>query len=291
MHQMKIKFNEILSVLVPSRLILAIGPFLIGTLLIIGFTLPNMVSLISGLIILSLADSSASAINSLSDTEEDKINKPERILAKKPQLKNEVLFIACTLFSIALIMSFFINLIFFIIILLRILFEILYSTFRLKKIFLINHLLVGITYGAIPLFASWAIFSKPFGYPPTIFYFFILMTIFLTPLKDIEDYWGDKKSKTKTLPVKIGLKKSILVFPIILIILPSTILIIGLIFQIYQIILASLISIIYLILLSKLTTSQINKTRKSKKSIKIFTPFATLSGVIIELIFVILLII
>jgi len=284
---MNITFNEILSAIVPSRLILAIGPFLIGALLFVGLNIPNLVLLLSGIVILSLADSASSALNSISDTEEDQINKPERLLSKKPELKNEILFIAIFLFLIAAALSFLINFTFFLIIVLRVLFEILYSTFRLKKIFLINHILVGITYGAIPLFASWAIFAKPLTTPPLIIYFFILITIFLTPLKDIEDYWGDKKSQTKTLPVKIGLKKSVIIFPIIITILPIILLIVGCILQNIQLILASTFSIAYLILLSKLTICQIHRINKLKKPLKIFTPFATLSGVILELFFVI----
>ena len=284
---MNIKLNEILSAIVPSRLILAIGPFLIGTLLFVGLNIPNLILLLSGIIILSLADSSSSALNSISDTEEDQINKPERLLSKKPELKNEILLIAIFLFLLAATLSVLISFTFFLIIVLRFLFEILYSTFRLKKIFLINHILVGITYGAIPLFASWAIFANPITAPPLIIYFFILITIFLTPLKDIEDYWGDKKSQTKTLPVKVGLNKSIIIFPIIITILPILLLIVGSILQNIQIILAATFSIAYLILLSKLTICQIRRINELKKPLKIFTPFATLSGVIIELFFVI----
>ena len=284
---MNVKFNEILDAIVPSRLIIAIGPFLIGTLLFVGFNPPNLFLLLSGILILSLADSSSSALNSISDTEEDQINKPERLLSKKPELKNEILLIAIILFLIAATASILVSFTFFLIILFRLLFEILYSTFRLKKVFLVNHILVGITYGAIPLFASWAIFANPFSNPPIIIYFFILITIFLTPLKDIEDYWGDKKSKTKTLPVKVGLKRSIFVFPIMITSLPIIILIISMIFQNIPIFLASIFSIVYLIFLSKLTIHQIYKIRTSKKPLKIFTPFATLSGIIIELFFVI----
>jgi len=280
-----------LSAIVPSRLILAMGPFIAGTLLLSWNVSFNFWLFILCLFVLALADSSSSAINSVTDIYSDHINKPNRVLIKNPKYKKNVIFLFGLLLFLALFLSVFISLYLVLAVLLRIFFEVLYSVFKFKKIFCVNHFLVGVTYGAIPLFAAWAVFSinSSLFQIPVLFWFFFVLTIFLAPLKDIEDYYGDKQSGTKTFIVVFGLKKSQVGLPFLILILPVITLFFGLFYLNFGLVLASLFSLGCFSFLALFTKRKIDLVIQKANGMKWFTPIATLIGVVVEILFVLFL--
>jgi geranylgeranylglycerol-phosphate geranylgeranyltransferase len=276
---------------VPSRLIIAIGPFISGIIIFSATKNINILTIIVTIAALSFADLSSSGINSITDLNSDRINHPSRPLVKNIKLKKLIKFEIIGLFLISCLLAYQVNNLLLTIVISRVFFEIIYSYFRFKNLFIINHTLVGITYGAIPLLASWAIVSTEYMDIPSIFYFFILLTITLTPLKDIEDYYGDKKNNIMTLPVIIGLNNSKIIYPLLMVI-PSLIFFLdGVRTGNLKLVIPSIIPITYLILFSFFVKKQIDLTKNKLESNKLFTPLATLTGILIEFIYAITLII
>jgi len=283
---MKVDFF-IANTFVPSRLIIAIGPFFAGMLLLSRFMPFDITDYFFTLGALAFADLAASGINSITDLKADAINKPSRFLVNNPKSKPQIIVLIILFMGLSLIFAGTVNSFLIFVVLLRIIFEYAYSGLKLKNVFILNHLLVGITYCAIPLLACIAIEKQILQLPfiPPLFFVYFILTVLLTPLKDIEDYYGDKKNKTFTLPVVIGLTKSKIVLPLLILFFPIILLIIGIIKNDIKLILPSSISIIYLLILSNFIQKQIKLTMLHKPPSKVFTPLATLGGVIIEIIY------
>lgn len=283
--------NRVISAIVPSRLIIAIGPFLVMVIFVTSLVNIDYKILVLGILALAFADSSASALNSITDIGADRFNKPKRVLAKNPKYVKEIALVAILFFIMSLLLALQLSFYILLIIIARMFFEILYSVFRLKKVFLVNHVLVGITYGAVPLLLGYLLFNPTTTQIPWVVYLFVLLTIVLAPLKDIEDYYGDKKTSTKTLVVCLGLPLSKIILPLTFIIITFMVLILSFLTNQVNLVLASVISLCYLSFLSILTWKKIDSVEHKKDMFWVFTPFATFSGVLIELIFVVFMII
>ncbi|MEM0475629.1 MAG: UbiA family prenyltransferase [Candidatus Norongarragalinales archaeon] len=197
--------KHLVALTVPSRLVIPIGSFTAAVLILKGF-FPLAAFL--PLAILCVADSASSVLNSLSDVPSDGVNAPSRPLVKRLVSRKTSWLLFAFLALASLISSFLVNSLFFIVVAARLFFELIYSTFQAKRFFLINHVLVGVTYGIVPLVAACVFAGQPF---PSLFVYFVLLVVCLTPLKDVPDVEGDERSGVATLPVVVGEKITVVV--------------------------------------------------------------------------------
>ncbi|MEM0372370.1 MAG: UbiA family prenyltransferase [archaeon] len=193
-------FRDLLKTTVPSRLILALGTFLAG---IIALGNNDIKSIAIAAASIALADLASSSLNSVYDVEIDKINRQNR--PKTAKKDKSILAFILSLATLSLITATLANYYLVAIVLARLLFEYIYSVLRIKKMFIINHISVGVTYCILPLLAASSISENTLI--PIFAYFFVL-SVFMTPLKDIDDVAGDKKHNVRTLPVVIGIRKA-----------------------------------------------------------------------------------
>jgi 4-hydroxybenzoate polyprenyltransferase len=95
----------------------------------------------------------------------------------------------------------------FFVILLRFIGEFLYSISLGKKFYPFNHILTGVTYGAVPILAAISLTSLPIMQFLDIIVLFSILSVTMSPLKDIDDYEGDRKYGIKTFVVLSENKK------------------------------------------------------------------------------------
>ncbi|MEM4326989.1 MAG: UbiA family prenyltransferase, partial [Candidatus Diapherotrites archaeon] len=144
------KLKQLILLAVPSRLILICGMFLSFSLL---FGVTNLQYFLISLLSIVFTDSASSVLNSYTDIETDKKNKKNRPLVNKTVSKKEAIFFFIILLTIGFILSLMISNLW-IVFLLRIITEILYSYFKLKNIFTVNYILTSSGYCIYPLLVA-----------------------------------------------------------------------------------------------------------------------------------------
>jgi 4-hydroxybenzoate polyprenyltransferase len=165
---------------------------------------------------LAFLNAASNALNQITDIRSDKISKPYRPLIQGNIKKKQALSLSIILYCLSLILSFFVNIAFFIIIILILFFTITYSIPpRIKDILFFNQIWIGISRGFLGIIASWSVFGNPLHpLPLTIG---LIATFFLiggSITKDLIDIEADKKTGTKTLVNTFGIKKAaIICFP------------------------------------------------------------------------------
>jgi 4-hydroxybenzoate polyprenyltransferase len=281
--------KALLDLTVPSRLIIPVGSFLAGLLILSGSV---SFSVFVPLVALALADLASSVLNSVSDVDTDRANKLDRPMVLGAFSASVASFFAVALFLVSLAVSvFFLNVFFSLVLAARFLFELLYSNLGLKKVFVLNHLLVGITYGLVPLLAAWAFASagSASGTPfPSVFFFFFFLVVFMTPFKDIPDYYGDKAKKTVTLPVFLGLEKSKVFLPALVSLLFLAFFCAAFAGAVpFFLVYPAAVSFLFLIPLFVFAGRQADSVANAKKPVSrtLFTCASTGSGVAVQLIF------
>lgn len=149
----------------------------------------------------ALTAAGGNIINDIYDVESDKINHPERPLAKRIiSIKNG--WIAYLLLTVlAILMSSFINLVATTIVVLTSILLYLYSV-RLKKIPLLGNVTVAYLTGLTFIYGGVAVGNVADAFIPAIFAF--LINLIREILKDIEDIEGDKNVRLTTFPIKFG---------------------------------------------------------------------------------------
>jgi len=84
--------------------------------------------------------------------------------------------------------------------------------FRLKKITGLKNILIGMSWGALVLLGARS-FSDPFG--QFVFWFVGIQIAFGSIIRDISDVSHDQKAQVPTFPVRIGIRKTILVLHLV----------------------------------------------------------------------------
>lgn len=193
------KIRDLISLTVPSRLLLALGMFLIFSLL---FEVSVNSIFFLAILVVAITDSSASVLNSISDVNTDKINRKLRPLAKGVISMKLAFLFFILLFVFSLTVSFFLSFLLLVAVIFRILFEIIYSFGKIKNVYPLNYIFTGLSYAVIPLFCVISIaenFSLKILLEPI--FLFLILSVTFAPLKDVEDYKGDKELNVKTLSV------------------------------------------------------------------------------------------
>jgi 4-hydroxybenzoate polyprenyltransferase len=124
--------------------------------------------------------------------------------------KKEARNISIVLYVLAFILSFAVNIVFSLFILLISVFTITYSIPpRMKKFLFFNQLWVAIPRGFLGILASWSVFGEPLQKVPLAIGFIAALFLFGgTTTKDILDSEADRKTGIKTLVNVIGVKKT-----------------------------------------------------------------------------------
>ncbi|UCH64362.1 MAG: geranylgeranylglycerol-phosphate geranylgeranyltransferase [Ignavibacterium sp.] len=151
----------------------------------------------------ALTAASGNVVNDIYDKESDKINHPERPLAKGIISDKEAWAAYFVLTLAAIFLSAFINQIAFAIVVFTSVLLYLYSI-RLKRIPLLGNITIAYLTGLAFIYGGVAVNNVSDAYLPAVFAFMINLIREL--VKDIQDMEGDKKVGLKTFPIKLGTK-------------------------------------------------------------------------------------
>jgi geranylgeranylglycerol-phosphate geranylgeranyltransferase len=259
---MSLTAKNIIDFILPEYLIVIFFS-LISSFLVIIKTIPNT-SIILPFLSLSFAMFGLNIVNNIIDVNLDKINKPMRPLPSGRITINEAKFLAFLCIGLSLLFAYFINFISFVIIIAFNIISFLYSVppIRLKRFLFSDNILGGILYAVFPFLIIWSLSAGDF---PIIFMILFLGLIFsIVSIKDIEDMYGEKKYGFSSIPIHIGIKKTIMVSISIILFLLLTILFLsftGTIERIYFY--ATIFSFICLFIYSFILMGESKKTEKN----------------------------
>lgn len=160
---------------------------------------------------------SGNVINDIKDVEVDKINRPERPIPSGKITRTNAYTLYIVLVLISFFISFLLNEIASIIILLSMVLLYVYSNY-LKQIPLLGNITVSFLTGLVFIYGGVVVANPTAAIIPAVFAF--LVNFIRELIKDMQDIEGDKKANVVTFPIKYGFQKSkilILFFTIMLI--------------------------------------------------------------------------
>ena len=163
-------------------------------------------SLITVAIIILLMMAS-NIINDIYDIQIDRINRPNRVLVKNPNLTRFFITASIIMIVLSLLLAFLLNTYSLFIIIISIPMLILYSSI-FKKIPIIGNLIVASFLALVFIFVEISSLGSFSHLMPEAFIAFSISFI-REIIKDVEDYSGDKKLNIKTAPIYFGIKPSI----------------------------------------------------------------------------------
>ncbi len=155
-------------------------------------------------------------INDYFDVDIDKINRPERVIPSELFTKKEALVLFAILKLFAFYTALQIGKMAFLIVIITSILLFLYS-FKLKRIALIGNATIGLLTGMAFIYGAVAVGNWRAGIFPALFAFMVNLAREI--LKDIEDMEGDEKMGLLTLPLKSGIRQSINVISLVIILL------------------------------------------------------------------------
>jgi 4-hydroxybenzoate polyprenyltransferase len=212
------KLHVYLELLRPFTLLAPIivsSSVMIASLIYSGNTDIPYLSLLNSIatasICFALLNGASNVLNQATDWKEDALSKPYRPIPKGVVCPREAFIISFVIYSVALLLSLAVHLLFSLFILIITFFSITYSVPpRMKKFLLINQLWVALPRGFFAILGSWSVFSDPFT--PLPLTMGCIAAIFLfggTATKDILDAEADKTVGTKTLVNVYGIKTTV----------------------------------------------------------------------------------
>lgn len=159
---------------------------------------------------LAILTGASNTLNQVTDIETDRISKPYRPLVRGNIPIRKALIISVILYTLAILISIFINPVFSSLVILIAFFSITYSIPpRFKDLLFVNQLWIAIPRGLFGILASWSVFGNPFSPLPLVIG--LISMCFLiggSITKDIVDNDADKKTGTRTLINTYGVKKA-----------------------------------------------------------------------------------
>jgi len=203
---MGLNIRSFVHLTTPQYLIIGIIPPISAYLLINRFfpgfeIIPIIISIIFAILGFNI-------FNQLTDIEIDKVDKPLRPLISKEVSINEARFLSITFYAASLFLALYINLTFFILMIIFALLTLLYCnklTYFKKYSWGSSFVGIGI-YGIIPFLAAASISTKSFN--PIFLIFFSLLFMIISNTKDFEDMPGEKKFGINSLPLILGPEKA-----------------------------------------------------------------------------------
>ena len=214
---MTINWRNLKDLVLPQYLIIIFFT-LVSSYMIIFQTLPTM-ELLLPFLSLSFAMFALNITNNIVDIDLDKINKPLRPLPSKRVTEREATWLARLFIFLSLLLAYPINDISFFALIVFNFLSVFYSIepIRLKRYILADNVIGSIIYGAIPFIIVWSLSS--YSIPIIFLLFFTGMIFAIASIKDFEDMKGEKEHNINTLPLKIGINKTILFTSSIMLIL------------------------------------------------------------------------
>jgi geranylgeranylglycerol-phosphate geranylgeranyltransferase len=159
---------------------------------------------------LAILNGASNTLNQVTDIKTDRISKPYRPLVRGNIPIKKALIVSIILYSLAIVISIFINPMFCFLVLLISFFSITYSIPpRFKDMLFINQLWIAIPRGLLGILASWSVFGSPVNpLPLTVGLIAMCFLVGGSITKDIFDNDADKKTGTRTLVNTFGVKKA-----------------------------------------------------------------------------------
>ena len=156
----------------------------------------------------ALLNGASNVLNQATDWKEDALSKPYRPIPKGIITPKEAYKVSFFLYSVALLLSLAVNLLFSFFIFLIAFFSITYSLPpRIKKFLFLNQLWVALPRGFFGIVGSWSVFGNPFEPLPLAIGCVAALFLFGgTATKDILDAEADRTVGTKTLVNVFGVK-------------------------------------------------------------------------------------
>jgi geranylgeranylglycerol-phosphate geranylgeranyltransferase len=196
--------KAIFELLRPRICFMAVLGVLTGAIVSRGFSIENLLLGLAGTFFIT---ASGNVINDFFDYEIDKINKPSRPLPSKRISKNEALLLFIITAILGNILIFKINIYLFLFALFNTFVAFLYA-FRLKRMTFIGNL--GDSWLAASTFLFGGLLGKNFIPVTLLSVLGFFANLGREIYGDIEDVKGDRKQGAKTLPITIGIEKSLL---------------------------------------------------------------------------------
>ncbi|MBI4019436.1 MAG: UbiA prenyltransferase family protein [Candidatus Aenigmarchaeota archaeon] len=203
-----LSIKNIIDLTVPQYLIITIFTPLSAWLLL-GIT-SSFPELLFSIISLSMAMLAFNIINMIFDAKIDKISKPSRPIPSGNVSMKEAATLASIFCIGSILLAFYVNTYTLSLILIFFLISFLYTNpiTYLRKYFWAPSVIGAVIYGIVPFFMAASISSKSIN--PIYPLFFASLIFFIGPSKDIEDMRGDKKGKIISLPILVGVKKTVI---------------------------------------------------------------------------------
>jgi 4-hydroxybenzoate polyprenyltransferase len=156
----------------------------------------------------ALLNGASNVLNQATDWKEDALSKPYRPIPKGIITPKEAYKVSFFLYTVALLLSLAVNILFSFFIFLITFFSITYSLPpRMKKFLLLNQLWVALPRGFFGIVGSWSVFGNPFEPLPLAIGCVAALFLFGgTATKDILDAEADRTVGTKTLVNVFGVK-------------------------------------------------------------------------------------
>jgi len=212
------KIKAVFIIIRPLNILITFISVIVGGIIALKSNLIPQLLLLAA-ISESLTFSAGNIINDIFDLEIDKINRPDRVLPKGDITKNLAGIIYLLFVLLAIYISYNINPLVFKIILITNIILFLYS-FIIKKMILIDNVIVALIVGSAFVVASASVGNINAGYIP--FVFALLINFAREIVKDMEDIKGDSASGFKSFPSVFGFANSkimILISTVLLIII------------------------------------------------------------------------
>jgi geranylgeranylglycerol-phosphate geranylgeranyltransferase len=204
------KLSSYMKLISPEYMPMAVTTALLGLVATTGLIFNFQFILL--IIIICCIIGGFNSYNAIADKEMDKINRLDRPLPMGEISEQQAMKIATILYLIALTLAFTINIYTLVITIVSIIITIAYSVpnLHLKKTFLIGTFSVAFFYASLCFALGWSLFPNK-TFPIEIGIFLFILGVGLSITKDFMDFAGDSFHGAKTLPVKIGYDKSILI--------------------------------------------------------------------------------
>jgi 4-hydroxybenzoate polyprenyltransferase len=167
-----------------------------------------LLTVLSASICFALLNGASNILNQATDWKEDLLSKPYRPIPRGMLSPKEAIKLSFLLYTIALLLSFTVHIIFCLFVCIIALFSITYSIRpRMKKFLFLNQVWVALPRGFFAIIGSWSVFGNPFEPLPIAIGSVAALFLFGgTTTKDILDAEADKVVGTKTLVNVFGLK-------------------------------------------------------------------------------------
>lgn len=205
------KFARPFTLLAPALGMLSGGVTALGAEPATPFSIGVLIDIALGTLMAAVLNGASNTLNQIYDLENDRINKPQRMIPAGVISIREAAWVSGVLYALALVLAALVNVQCFVLAATAAVLTYIYSAppLRTKRTALGANLTIAIPRGVLLKVAGWStvktVFSTEAWYVGAIFGVFLLGA---TTTKDFADIDGDRAAGCMTLPVAYGVKKA-----------------------------------------------------------------------------------